>query len=117
MSIDIEEYKPVTGRHVKEDGTVVNIADLLDLPTSSTYFSGDTGATPNTAVEKALGGTSRAIYLKNTHSTATLLISLDDGTTYGELLPGEAFVDEALALDSILVKSATASCTYKGWWK
>jgi hypothetical protein len=87
---------------------------IRDAPGSIKAISGSTHVNPGTATEVAFGDTSAVVYIENTHATGALSVSLDGGTTYFDLAPGDA-AEDRVARTSLHVKSAaTASVTYVG---
>ncbi len=111
---EIDEYRPRTGRLLKEDGTTVNEADILDaqsLATSAEDLSDTTNATPNTVDIITFAAASKEIYMRNNDGANAILVSFDGGTTYLSLA-AQAEINMSIARTSIKVKSTAASVSY-----
>lgn len=111
MTRDIEEYAPITGRMIKENGSVVNIADLIDPPTTAVDYSGSTSATPNEVTTITFDPASRALHFRNTDAAKTILVSFDGGTTWVSLAAAKE-IGLDIVRTSIKVKCTEASATY-----
>ncbi|MEN6583049.1 MAG: hypothetical protein ABFD54_11415 [Armatimonadota bacterium] len=81
-----------------------------DPPTGYKAISGDTGETPDTAVEVPFGITSECLHIENTGSV-DISISLDGGETYFTL-SAEQTVDIDVMRTSMYVQSSGTSVPF-----
>lgn len=112
------DWKSVTGTDSGSKRLLdVSIADSsFPLPNtggSSAHYNGSVGTT-SVSVPSTAGASITSFLIENTHNSQNLLFSLDGGSTFKTVLPGDAYVVSPRGdLTQITLQGSAAGTTYE----
>jgi hypothetical protein len=112
------EMAAQTGKMLKSDGSITNIADgisAMSPPTALYAFAGTTAAGPTAYTTITPGHTTKTVGIANTDPATICYASFDAGTTYFPIAVGQS-LSVAVAVTTFRIRGgSSATATYVGF--